>query len=375
VLVVIIDHVSGASPLYLLTGGSLFFTSAAEGFILISGLTAGLVYRRLIQRDGLVASMMKALDRAFALYLLTVSLTLFLIPISEALALPWALDLDLSRSFKFLLSVLTLHRTYPYVDVLLLYTLLFLALPLALLLIDRGRAWIVLFVSWSIWLLYQIYPEPVTFPWEIARGQLFPFSAWQALFFTAFLGSYYRDRLPAIAPSARGRLLAVAGLAFAGFIALFAALQLSAGRLPDTRSALPLDRFFDRSTMGPGRILASVAVFGFFILALTRWWSPLYRALGRLLLPFGQHALYAWTAHIVAIVVIGILLRASGLGEDNPWLNAALQLGAVGVVWCATRFQILAVTPANRRYWQVLAPTALALFALFALQLPAFNAP
>ncbi len=48
VLAMVIDHLAGPSRLYLLTGGNRFFTSAAEGFIFLSGLSVGLVYRRLL---------------------------------------------------------------------------------------------------------------------------------------------------------------------------------------------------------------------------------------------------------------------------------------------------------------------------------------
>ncbi len=80
VVAMIVDHVRGASPLYLLTGGNRFFTSAAEGFILTSGLVAGLVYRRLIGRDGIGPSLQKVLARSLTLYLLTIGLTLALLP-------------------------------------------------------------------------------------------------------------------------------------------------------------------------------------------------------------------------------------------------------------------------------------------------------
>ncbi len=36
VVIMVIDHVAGESPLYLITGGNRFLTSAAEGFILRS---------------------------------------------------------------------------------------------------------------------------------------------------------------------------------------------------------------------------------------------------------------------------------------------------------------------------------------------------
>ncbi len=376
VLVIIVDHVAGASPLYFLTGGSLFLTSAAEGFILVSGLTAGLVYRRLVVRDGLVAAMTKALSRAFTLYLLTVGLTLFLAPLSEALQLPWAIGIDMSRSLKFLASVLGLHMSYPYVDILLLYTLLFLALPLVLLIIEQKGVWVVLLASWLVWLVYQVYPEPATFPWPVAHGLAFPFSTWQLLFFTTFVLSYRRDRLPRLEGSARNRLHLLTGLAFAALVGLFFLLRIPPDNLPAAivpLQRLALDTLFGRPNLGPGRAFASAVVFGWLLLCLTRWWAPLSRAFQGFLLPFGQHALYAWTAHLLTLVAIALAVRAIGLGEENPWSNAALQVVAVTVVWWATRSQFLAVDARNRRYWYAV-PAVLALIVLVVLQLPFFDA-
>jgi len=129
VVAMVVDHVAGASPLYLLTGGNRFYTSAAEGFILTSGLVAGLVYRKLIQRDGLSSSLARLMRRAISLYLLTVALTLLFVPVSEGLGLPWAQGVDLSNPLAFAVSVLTLHRTYYLVDLMLLYTILFCLRP------------------------------------------------------------------------------------------------------------------------------------------------------------------------------------------------------------------------------------------------------
>jgi len=105
---------------------------------------------------------------------------------------------------------------------------------------------------------------------------------------------------------------------------------------------------------------------------LTRWLGPLSRGLRGFLLPFGQHALYAWTAHILVIIAVGLLMRGVGVGEESPWLNAALQVAAVAVVWLVTKRQFLAVTPGNRRYWYA-APLALAAATVIILQLPCFS--
>src|SRR5438045_7516164 len=70
VLAMVIDHVAGPSKLYLLTGGNHFYTSAAEGFIFLSGLTVGLVYRRVAEREGLSTAMRRLLVRSWTLYVL-----------------------------------------------------------------------------------------------------------------------------------------------------------------------------------------------------------------------------------------------------------------------------------------------------------------
>src|SRR5436853_7439446 len=81
VLAMVVDHIGGPSFLYPLTGGNRFYTSAAEAFIFISGLVMGLVYHRMVDRDGLAGAIGRAMERGFALYLLTITLTLVFIPL------------------------------------------------------------------------------------------------------------------------------------------------------------------------------------------------------------------------------------------------------------------------------------------------------
>ena len=70
VLVMVADHIGGErSWVYVVTGGN-FFTSAAEGFVLISGIVMGSVYMNVIQRERMNAMLRKVLKRAGFLYLL-----------------------------------------------------------------------------------------------------------------------------------------------------------------------------------------------------------------------------------------------------------------------------------------------------------------
>src|SRR5947207_14353402 len=64
VLAMVIDHLAGPSRLYLITGGNRFYTSAAEGFIFLSGLTVGFAYRHIAEQLGLAAAARRLLIRA-----------------------------------------------------------------------------------------------------------------------------------------------------------------------------------------------------------------------------------------------------------------------------------------------------------------------
>ena len=363
VFAMVVDHVRGPSWLYAVTGGNRFYTSAAEGFIFVSGLVAGTVYRRLIERDGLELALRRVLDRAAQLYLLAVGLTMVFLPLSEALALPWAQGIDLSNPLAFVVSVVTLHRTYYLVDVPLLYALLLLVAPLALVLLSQGRPDIVLGASWVLWGLYQLFPEQAALPWPIAGNYLFHFSAWQVLFFTGLAIGYYRQRTGSVLGRLPRRpLLVLLGLGTAGLAGLYLVADRLIWSVP-TDAADPalahqhlqlllLDVLFSKADLRPGRLVAFAVVFGFLFILTTELWGLLRRALGWLFLPLGQHALYAYTAHVILAALVALALAPFDLPNPGPpSLNAAIQLVSVGLIWTLARFEVLLPTSATRRWW------------------------
>jgi len=373
VLAMVVDHIGGPSWLYALTGGNKFYTSAAEAFIFISGLLVGIVYGRVALRDGLEAGMSRALRRAGVLYLLTVSVTLPLLVISELLELPWATGVYLHDPLAIIVGVLTLHRTYYLIDVMLLYTLLLALAPVALYLLVRGQTRVLLAASWLLWLAFQIAPDQAEIPWPIVGNYLFFFSAWQVLFFTAMVLGFHRDRLARwFPPRVQRVLLVLSGLGFAGLVVLY--------RLGDSVwQWLPVDHpafadpnslvvfLFGKGDVRPGRVVASAIVFGFFFLLVTQCWRPLYRGLGWLLLPLGQNALYAYTAHIVLVVLLGIaLLPFSMVDRQLPWLNTLLQLFGLAVIWVLVKRRWFFPSPQARVRW-ALVSSGLAVAVLLAI--------
>jgi enterochelin esterase-like enzyme/uncharacterized membrane protein len=355
VVAMVIDHLAGPSYFYAITGGNRFYTSAAEAFIFISGLVMGLVYRRLIARDGLGPSLRRAIERAVALYLLTITLSLLFIPVSEVLNLHWAQGLDFQDPAAFVVSILSLHQTYYLVDIPLLYTLLIIVAPLALILLSQGRTAAVLGASWLLWLAYQLFPEQTDVPWTIAGNYLFYLSAWQVFFFTGMVLGWHREALARrLAKFPRRPALVASGLLFAALIVLYRLQDQLARlwtndpqRIADVQLFL-LEDVFGKSDVRPGRIVASIVVFSFFYLLVTEFWRPIHRLLGWLLLPLGESALYAYAAHVALAVPLALLLDRLNVAERyvRP-LNTVIQIGALLLIWGLVRGKLLAVNPSG----------------------------
>ncbi len=347
VIAMIVDHVAGASWLYLVTGGNRFYTSAAEGFVFVSGLVAGLVYSRAIAREGMSVGLGRVLRRAGQLYLLTIGLTLIFAPISELHKLPWALGWDLRDGLGFVISVITLHRTYYLVDVTLLYVLLLATSTIAFVLMAQGRTWVVLGASWLLWLVYQVLPDQADMPWPIAGNNLFHFAAWQVLFFTGLvIGHHWDDLRPRLARVNRGRVLDFSVFALVLVIALYvfedgvlARFTAGASDPAAARAALVAD-LTGKSDLRLGRLLVFALVFIVLFIVTTDFWPILRRALGWLVLPLGQRALYAYALHVLIALAVVLGLRRLGLPDDSASArtNAIIQVGTVLLVWFLVRF-------------------------------------
>ncbi|MBI4213757.1 MAG: OpgC domain-containing protein [Chloroflexi bacterium] len=376
VFAMVVDHIGGFSPLYALTGGNRFYTSAAEAFIFISGLVMGLAYRRLVARDGLGPALLRAMARAVTLYLVTITLTFVFLPLSEALALPWAQGVDFSDPVAFVVSVLTLHRTYYLVDIPLLYTLVIFLAPLAIAMLSQGRSKVVLALAWLWWGAYQFFPEYADAPWPIAGNYLFYLSAWQVFFVTGLvLGWHHSTLARRLAHFPQRAALFVTGLGFVVLIVLDRITsQLSVLWPDDPERALETQLFlvemvFGKGDVRPGRIVASIVIFGFFYLLVTVLWQPVRRCLGWLLLPLGESALYAYAAHVILAIPVTMLVQLLHEIIDPSWLlHAAAQLGILLLIRQLIAWRVLFVNP-NRGWSRYALPASATAACLLLLPL------
>ena len=372
VFVMVVDHLGEDSPLFLLTGGGRFLTSAAEGFVLISGLMTGLVYRRIIQRDGLSTALLKLLQRAKSLYAVTVTTTLLFVAFLSAASLPMSRRVDMGNPVAFVASIFTLHQTYGLVDVLLVYTFFFVSAPAIFVLFEHGKGGLALAGSALLYALSQFIPSSVTMPWPI-EGGFYNLAAWQALFFGGLWIGRSQARLPTLGHRATRYGLIVTGSLMAATLGVFVLLRL--GGTPPFSSLVPDSEalqnarlwaekaLFLKSELQFGRLIASAIVFAFLFFVATRFWRPIRRVTGSLLLPLGRHSLYAFTA-LIALVGLFSFARSklNPAIASAPWLDTVVMIAGVALIWLLIKLRVLMPTPATRRYW-LAAPLAAGLVA------------
>lgn len=342
VIVMVVDHFGGSSWLYLVTGGNNFFTSGAEAFVLISGMVVGMVYGAIALRDGLRSAVIKALNRAWTLYKLTIVLTIGFAVISALLDLPWAKGYTLGNPFEFTFNVIILHQTYYLADIPLLYTILMALAPIGLWLLYRHHTKILLIGSLLLWLGFQIVNANQIIIWPTIGSTAFHPASWQLIFFWAMAAGYHRDAIwKKLRGIPRWPYFVIATTLFLALIHLYSTDLKTLGQLyPGVDINAIATALFNKSNVAPGRIVATVIVFQFIYLLLSRFWVPLYAVFGWLLSPLGQNSLYSYTMHVVIIGGFYMLLPyLPGNLTERGTINTMLQLGVLVSLWWLIRRQ------------------------------------
>jgi len=363
IFVMIVDHISERSPLYLLTFGNQFFTSAAEGFFLISGIVTGIVYEKLLRRSGLKAGIHNAISRLGTLYLITIVSSAFFVLVNLLFRIPWGEAVAYTHAFEPLRNLLLFITQYPYADILVVYVLFFLFLPFALTLLKyRKTLWLAL-LSLGVYAAYLIFPGSFTMPIHTFMN----FYGAQLFFFGGLMLGYHHV-LERLQHKLNGRLLAVLGGLFLCLLVLWDVLtqqSVFARAAFSPQATLQLLRFFDKTNVGAGRFLASLIVFGFLYVLLTLKWERINKLLGWLLLPLGQNSLFAFVTHMAMIYLFALLANTLHYDRHAYWLNAGLQLAAVLANWFLTKKQALLADSTRKAIYYSVSAATLVLFVVF----------
>lgn len=317
IVVIIIDHLSRwPSVLALISGKALLWVTAAEGFVIISGLLVGYVRGFKNKKLPMIDVSKKLIGRAALLYLWSIigsivyTAIIWYIPLQGGSP---GLLFEKGDWWNVLVQVVTFQHPFVWVHFLTLYALFMAVAPIAVWLLRKEKAWLVVAISLVV----------LVVGWQTRIEAL----QWQALFFIPSVAGYYLEgiqtRWRALQQRTRLRLTALA-LSITGAtitISVFATFYPMV--LQDFGNNLA--SLFAKDTISIWRlILAFIWFVGFLLLFETfkRWIGKWF---GWLLLPIGTRSLSAYILHGLVIVTISYFTMAS----DNLFVNTFLGLAAI----------------------------------------------
>jgi hypothetical protein len=327
-------------------GQPLGFVSAAEGFVLLSGFVAGLVYTQRQLRDGDAVMRDAFFKRALKLYLCQAALLLFLLGVigivGVAMNQPAITDLVsffLDNPATALLSGLLLLYNPPLLDILPMYVLFMILSPL-LLLHGARRGWgAIVIVSGLVWLAAQFglsqagYDALVRFtgmPVPFRETGAFEMLAWQFLWVIGlWIGSSHGAGRP------------VQPMPFPPWAVRFALLDAlvhlvwrqAIGQAPFPHDP-QLSLLYDKWQLGPLRVINFLCL----MLLAMHYRDALVRRLPRLqvLELLGRQSLPVFCAHLVLAMLTLVVFGA--IDPHRPWsIDLALLVGCFAVLYGVAR--------------------------------------
>lgn len=341
IFVIIIDHLAfWPSPFGLFSGEGRLWTSAAEGFFIISGLLVGYIRAYRGAKTPLKTLTAKLVRRALLLYVWGVVISLFVIIFTLCVGgnerLPALPNPQyLTNAGQLVLGVISLDAFNEWIYFLRLYTVMLLATPIFLLLLRRGVPyWVVGIISVGLYAL--------SFLREIPDAEL----QWQLLFFLSALVGYKMEAiLDWLRDHRRAKRLITGWLIGMTAVTVCISAFLSHGyfiaqlfNFVDFYHVLQntINPIFSNNPMSVARNLISFLWFGGF-LALFHITKPWIRKWAQwLLLPFGQMSLTGYCLQAIVLSPIVVLFA--------PWnivTNTLITAGTILLVWVLLKVPII----------------------------------
>jgi hypothetical protein len=335
---VIVNHSKLTSLLSWFSYERLWVVTAAEVFVVLSGVVLGMVYGRRLARDGWRAVVRGLGHRALFLYSMFVGVTVSLIALAAMGADVASVAPSDPESAAWFLAPATmtagawrdvlLMRAGPWAfEIIGLYVWLVAAAIPCLLMLRRVGWRPVLAASWALYLWFRIDPHTVT---TAGFESAFPLFAWQLLFVHGITIGYHRDdvsafvaRMPAITP--RIALLVTAGFTIFAFCNPWTVgpSWLHLGVVSPERFSSLYERFFTLSELRVGRLLNLSIALPVGYMVLTRYWA-LARPLEAVFVVLGQNSLGAFVLHVYGLLVLAHLQL-----PDGVWIGTLTQVTLV----------------------------------------------
>ena len=369
ILAVVVTHIEVAGPLSYVTLHAIGAITGAEMFVFLSGLVLGMVYPLGVRKFGELKAATGALRRAGKQYVVTLVVILIVfalgfIPFLGTDAITTFTDrgtgtnglgaegrtydlypngdrlLDYPPPWYAIRQFLQLEMgPWPF-NIMGLFVVLSLAIPAAMWLIRRRMWWVVLAVSWALYLWRSFVPDAPALPSQFEA--VFPLFLWQVLFTHGLVAGYYRRQITKALTSLPGRIITgVAVVAYAGVLVyLWAGYTYGFEPTP-----FPADFYeslygtaYQRVDMQWGRLLDVVLVVICVYAILTVFWKPINAVIGWLWIPLGQASLYVFVWQVFFALAVASI---PGLDRTNVLIGTAIHAGLIMLVWFMVKKKFL----------------------------------
>jgi len=360
IVAVVVTHIEVAGPYSFVTLNAIGAITGAEMFVLLSGVVLGMVYPLGVARYGEWASAVGALRRARKQYVTALAVVTLVWVIG---ALPWVSArvvttftdrgtggdgaeaagrvYDLYANFPRLLDYpppwyavrqFLLLEMGPWVfNIMGLFVVLSLLVPALMWLIRRRMWWLVLVVSW---VLYVIGART---GWELLPSQfeaVFPLLSWQVAFTHGLVIGYFRQPITRTLASRPGLVVVTAlVMLHSGTLALLWAGHHYGFTVPFTDSGTYdwlYPHLYQRTNLQAGRLVDLLLVLVTAYALLTACWKPLSRVFGWFYVPLGTASLYVFIVHVFFVLAVG---NIPGLDHMSWWQGTLVHTGVLALIW------------------------------------------
>lgn len=317
IFIIIIDHLWRWPNLFqLVSGRGELWVSAAEGFVIISGLLVGYIRGYKGIKKPFQEICKKLIARGVMLYIWAFITTILLVTAS------WLLTFRSNIAYipysrfdwpNILHDTFMLNYTHDLSHFLYLYAIFLVLAPILI--------WLLRHKLWWVGALTSIGMYGTGLAWSMEWMQ------WQALFFLPAIAGFYLDDIIGIG-------IRIPKSAVRSFIAisLLSVILSAILVLPQTPGEYHID-IFAREPLAPGRVLLSFIWFLTFAFIFNKALPWLEKTIGWLLMPFGTRSLTAYIVHSLPLMLIAFITPPT----TSFWINTFIAIFAALMTWAIVK--------------------------------------
>lgn len=317
IVIIIIDHLWRWPNLFqFVSGRGELWVSAAEGFVIISGLLVGYIRGYKNRHHPLKEVSAKLIKRGLLLYIWMIITTVLLVAMSWAFQFKGNIahiPIENGNWLGLFADVLRFDYVHTLTHFLYLYAIFLVISPAAVWLLRHGQAWLLGIISFALWVLGYAYHVE--------------WLQWQVLFFVPAIAGYYLDTITSRFQQAGRSLrhtLQYGSMGIAGVM-----LAISAIMILPTEPGLFQHTLFSRDPLTFERVVLSFIWFIGLVSLFQTILPLLERYLGWLLRAFGGRSLTAYIVHIFPLMLCQLVIA----NTKNFVINTLLVIVCVLLTW------------------------------------------